>query len=107
MEAAEVQDLVEVQLMSLRGVGEHQDIIKIDKTEKCTFAASQVESRNHVVRAGPQRRGTVHNPSFFHLEELSLGKGQFVWVQGAGLGKDWRTRDGREIMEHTMLWSRG
>ena len=42
-----------------------------------------------------------------HLEELSLGRGKFVWVQTAGLGEDWRTRDHWEVMENAKLWSGG
>ena len=42
-----------------------------------------------------------------HLEELSLGRGKFVWVQTADLGKDWRSRDCREVVENAMLWKGG
>ena len=49
----------------------------------------------------------VYNASLFHLEELSLSEGELVWVQVAGLGEDRRIRDCKEIVENTMLQSRG
>ena len=49
----------------------------------------------------------MYNASLLHLVELSLGGGEFVWVQAVGLGKDRRTWDGREFMENAMLQSGG
>ena len=66
-----------------------------------------IRFRDHVERTGPRTRGLAYNSSLFHLEELGLGGGQLVWVQAAALGKDWRTRDGREVMENTILQSGG
>ena len=49
----------------------------------------------------------MYNARLLYLEEISLGRGEFVWVQIAGLGKECRTRDRREVMENAMLLSGG
>ena len=45
----------------------------------------------------------MYNASLLHLDELSLGQGELVWVQASGLGKDRRTRDRREVMKPLCL----
>ena len=63
--------------------------------------------RDHVKRTEPGGGRSAYNTRLLHLEEISLGRGEFVWVQIAGFGKECRTRDRREVMENAMLLSGG
>ena len=79
----------------------------VEATEIPTGPPGNIRFKNHVEKARPQRGRTANNTGCFHLEKLLLGGSQFPRIQTANFGKNWRTRDGGQVMENYMLRCRG
>ena len=61
-----------------------------------------IKLRDHVERTGLRRGGLADDSCFLHYEKLGL-QGDLA----AGFAKDWRTRDGGEVVNNPLLWSGG